>query len=157
MSSAAPRSTSASSSPSADTSMTPGSSPPVGVETGCSRRKPSRGGPPILRNQRDVVALVDSDLQDSVLTITLADEERRNALSAQLMQELVELCEQADRDPSVRVVILTNRGNTFCAGANLSERADSGASNPASAMNPADLFGRFRRSPKPYVGRIDGH
>ena len=36
------------------------------------------------------MALIETDLVDGVFTITLADEERRNALSTQLVSELVE-------------------------------------------------------------------
>jgi methylglutaconyl-CoA hydratase len=43
----------------------------------------------------------------------------------------------------------------FCAGANLAER--SGDDAPAAVRSPQELFGRFARSPKPYVGRIAGH
>ncbi len=94
-----------------------------------------------------------------VLTVTLADEANRNALSARLVGELSEALDAADADPKVRVVVLTNRGRVFCAGADLSERsAGSGAGDrPAAVRRPEDLFGRFARSPKPYVGRIAGH
>jgi methylglutaconyl-CoA hydratase len=51
--------------------------------------------------------------------------------------------------------VLTNRGSVFCAGADLSERASEDA--PAAIRSPQELFGRFARSPKPYVGRIAGH
>jgi methylglutaconyl-CoA hydratase len=102
------------------------------------------------------MALVETDLDGGVLTITLGDEERRNALSADLVDELMAACDEADADPSVRVVVLTNRGSTFCAGANLSERS-SGRGGPAAVRSPRDLFGRYARSPKPYVGRIAGH
>lgn len=101
-----------------------------------------------------MTAVVETDLDSGVLTITLADEEKRNSLSAQLMAELVAACDEADADPGVRVVVLTNRGGVFCAGANLNERSTGG---PGAVVNPADLFGRFARSPKPYVGRIAGH
>jgi methylglutaconyl-CoA hydratase len=95
-----------------------------------------------------------------VLTVTLADEANRNALSARLVGELSDALDAADADPEVRVVVLTNRGRVFCAGADLSERsAGSGAGDdrPAAVRRPEDLFGRFARSPKPYVGRIAGH
>jgi len=99
--------------------------------------------------------VIETELDDGVLTITLADEERRNALSADLVTALVAACDEADADPSVRVVVLTNRGSTFCAGANLAAASSGG---PAAAVRrPQDLFGRFARSPKPYVGRIAGH
>jgi len=103
------------------------------------------------------MALVETEFSRGVLTVTLADEERRNALSSELTRELVAILDAADDDPAVRVVILTNRGGTFCAGANLTERSSSPGRTPATGINPLALFGRFRNSPKPYVGRIAGH
>jgi methylglutaconyl-CoA hydratase len=104
------------------------------------------------------VSIVSAEQRGAVRTITLADEGRRNALSAELVAGLVAACDDADADPSVRVVVLTNRGSTFCAGADLSARSSgAGAEAPAAVRNPALLFGRFRGSPKPYVGRIAGH
>jgi len=101
------------------------------------------------------MAVVETELSAGVLTVTLADEANRNALGSQLVSELVAALDQADADPAVRVVVLTNVGKVFCAGANLSERASADA--PAAVVDPQRLFGRFRRSPKPYVGRIAGH
>ncbi|MGD0083136.1 MAG: enoyl-CoA hydratase-related protein [Acidimicrobiales bacterium] len=119
--------------------------------------------------------LVEADLRNGVMTITLADEEHRNALGRQLTGELVAALDRADHDPEVRVVVLTNSGSVFCAGANLAERAadpsaaDPNAADPSAAstsdaadtqvssVNPLALFRRFRHSPKPYVGRIAGH
>ena len=147
-----------------------------------------------------------SNRDGGVLTVTLADEANRNALSGRLVAELTEALDRADADPEVRVVVLTNRGSVFCAGADLRERSSrpsSGSDRPEesgpsatpsnrsegpslspssadrqeapsrSATSPdrlpgsqsqrsftspvADLLGRFRRSPKPYVGRIAGH
>jgi methylglutaconyl-CoA hydratase len=102
------------------------------------------------------MAVVETDLRGGVFTITLADESNRNALGAQLVAELMEACDRADGDADVRVVVLTNRGTTFCAGAHLSERSSPGTPPPA-VRSPMELFGRFARSPKPYVGRIAGH
>jgi methylglutaconyl-CoA hydratase len=102
------------------------------------------------------MAVVETELTGGVLTVTLADEANRNALSAQLVRELADALDDADADPEVRVVVLTNRGSVFCAGASLSERSSKDA--PAAASrSPQALFGRFARSPKPYVGRIAGH
>jgi methylglutaconyl-CoA hydratase len=101
------------------------------------------------------MAVVETGLSGGVLTVTLADEANRNALGARLVGELVDALDDADADPAVRVVVLTNRGRVFCAGADLSERASEDA--PAAIRSPQELFGRFARSPKPYVGRIAGH
>lgn len=132
------------------------------------------------------MAAVETALAGGVLTVTLVDEARRNALSRQLLGELTAALDSADADPSVRVVVLTNTGSTFCAGADLSEQGSAAAppappdtaaaavapdtaaarSTPGAAPQPVGgpaapapwkLFARFRRSPKPYVGRIAGH
>ena len=101
------------------------------------------------------MALVETTRQGGVVTVTLTDEDNRNALSAALVGDLVEALDAADGDPTVRVVVLTNRGGVFCAGADLSERSSDG--KPAARVDAADLFQRFRRSPKVYVGCIAGH
>lgn len=100
------------------------------------------------------MAVVETERRGGVLTVTLADEANRNALGAQLVGELVDALDDADADPEVRVVVLTNRGRVFCAGANLAERT---LAEPPANRSPQQLFGRFARSPKPYVGRIAGH
>jgi len=105
--------------------------------------------------------VVETKVERGVMTITLADEARRNALSTELTGELVAAFRAADDDPAVRVVVLTNRGSVFCAGADLSARSSessgSSSSVPAAVTDPRQLFGHIRRSPKPFVGRIAGH
>jgi methylglutaconyl-CoA hydratase len=100
-------------------------------------------------------SFVETHLGGSVLTITLCDEERRNALSSQLVRELLAACRDADADSSVRVVTVTNRGSTFCAGANLA--AQTPEESDGDRLPSWELFSRIARSPKPYVGRIAGH
>ena len=96
---------------------------------------------------------IDKNLEGAVLTITLKDESKRNALSRALATEFAAAMDAAESDPEVRVVVVTNAGSVFCAGADLSERLedDDGASDPLA------LFSRIRRSSKPYVGKINGH
>ena len=101
------------------------------------------------------MSLVETEMTNGVLTVTLNDPENRNALSSELTSDLVETLDAADHDPEVRVVVLTNSGKVFCAGADLSQRSSGDKSSKS--VNPLDLFGRFRKSPKPYVGRIAGH
>ncbi len=105
---------------------------------------------------------VTTSLAKGVFTITLADPDRRNALSRQLSRELSAAIDEAETNDTVRVVVVTNDGNTFCAGADLSERSGSDESAAAQLAaepepDPLGFFGRIRRSRKPYVGRIKGH
>ena len=92
-----------------------------------------------------------------VVTVTLVDEANRNALSRRLLAELSAVLDDADADPAVRVVVLTNSGRVFCAGADLRESSGRRADDNPVVVKASDLFGRFRRSGKPYVGRIAGH
>ncbi|MCY3643141.1 MAG: enoyl-CoA hydratase-related protein [Acidimicrobiaceae bacterium] len=104
------------------------------------------------------MSLVETSRDDrGVVTVTLADEANRNALSRRLLADLAAALDEAEADPAVRVIVLTNSGRVFCAGADLRE-----SSSPQTGGNPvtaraSDLFGRFRQSGKPYVGRIAGH
>jgi methylglutaconyl-CoA hydratase len=93
--------------------------------------------------------------EGAVATLTLADEENRNALGHQMMAELAAAITGVEADPAIRVVVLTNKGKTFCAGADL--RQQGGAAGTGPSISFGDLLMMIRRSPKPYVGRIAGH
>lgn len=91
-----------------------------------------------------------------VTTVTLTDVENRNALGGALVQGLYDALSAANADPAVRAVVVTNEGNTFCAGANLKER--SGASRGAGpSVGFEELLEAIQGSPTPVVGRIAGH
>lgn len=60
---------------------------------------------------------------EGVGLITLSRPEAANAMSVQLLTELSATLDQINRDPAVRVVLLTGAGEkAFCAGADLKER-----------------------------------
>ncbi len=102
---------------------------------------------------------VTMNVADGVCTITLVDTERRNALSRGLVTQLNAAIDAAEADDGVRVVVLTNEGRVFCAGADLSHRSEINASGASSLDNTDSvrLFQRFGQSSKPFVGRIAGH
>ena len=56
-----------------------------------------------------------------IVIATLNRPEKRNALNIAMMQELLEMLEQAERDPKVRVLILNGKGKVFCSGLDLDE------------------------------------
>ncbi len=97
-----------------------------------------------------------------VMTVTLCDVENRNALGAKLVGGIQTALESANADQNVRVVVLTNEGNTFCAGANLKERSAANEAGEEGAGGKA--MGRFdtlladiQTSPTPVIGKIKGH
>ena len=99
---------------------------------------------------------VRTEIQDGVMTVTLADVENRNALGGALVGGLRDALAQANADPAVRAIVMTNEGTTFCAGANLKER--SGAKSQAKNSGGFDdLLRDIQTSPTPVIGRINGH
>jgi methylglutaconyl-CoA hydratase len=96
------------------------------------------------------------EISRGVMTVTLADVDNRNALGAGLLQGLYDALERANSDDAVRAVVVTNDGNTFCAGANLKEQSGAKkSSGPAVGLD--GIFEMIQRSPTPVIGRIAGH
>lgn len=91
-----------------------------------------------------------------VMTVTLADVENRNALGAALLQGLHDAIEAANADPTVRAVVVTNEGTTFCAGANLKERSGAKRAD-APSVGFEQVLEAIQTSPTPIIGRIAGH
>ena len=99
-------------------------------------------------------------------TITLNRPERKNSLSDELVGSLSTMLDRAVDDDAVRVIVVTNTGNTFCAGADLKSTTpglsdtDDGAATAAEQAprrSFVDVFAQMLDSPKPVIGRIDGH
>jgi methylglutaconyl-CoA hydratase len=91
------------------------------------------------------------DVAGSVATVTLDLPDKRNALTAELLDSLGEGLSAARDDDRVRVVVLTHTGTTFCAGADLS----SGAS-AARNFDLAAVLRLIEEVDKPVVARIGG-
>ena len=60
------------------------------------------------------------DVEDGILTITLNRPEALNSFTNDMMLEMIDACDRADADDSVRAIIVTGAGRGFCAGADLS-------------------------------------
>ena len=95
-----------------------------------------------------------------VATLTLAREDKHNALSAQMIAELTEAANRLGADPAVRVVVLTGAGRSFCAGGDLGwmkeQMAADAATRAAEARKLAEMLGALDRMPKPLIGRVQG-
>jgi methylglutaconyl-CoA hydratase len=99
------------------------------------------------------VSAVLYDVAKGVGTITLNEPDNHNALSTDLVAGLRAALDDALADDTVRVIVLTNNGKTFCAGADL--RADRGARGVGATAFPSVLTD-LMDGPKPVVGRIAG-
>lgn len=73
---------------------------------------------------------------DGIAIITLNRPEARNALGVDIRQGLYDAWERFERDPALRVAILTGAGEkAFCAGGDLKEMVETGMKVP-----PRDLY-----------------
>ncbi|MDD3352599.1 crotonase/enoyl-CoA hydratase family protein [Zoogloea sp.] len=72
-----------------------------------------------------VTDFVVFEQHEGIVTLTLNAPEERNALTGHAQwEEVVAACERVQRDPLVRVVILTGAGSAFCAGGNVKDFRD---------------------------------
>lgn len=89
-----------------------------------------------------------------VATITLDAPHKRNAFSQDLVVGLMQGLRAAEADPAVRVIVITNTGTTFSAGADLKEDR---ASLGPDALSFVDVVHAIDALPKPVVARVAGH
>ena len=96
-----------------------------------------------------------------VATLTLAREEKHNAMSAQMIAELTGAAAALAADDAVRVVVLTGAGKSFCAGGDLgwmqAQRDMDGPTRSAEAGKLATMLGALNTLPKPLIGRVQGN
>lgn len=101
-----------------------------------------------------------TELTEGVLTLTLNRPDKRNALSAPLLDSLARELERADLDQGVRVVVIRGAGKDFCAGADLDELLASADQTPvqneAAALRLGNVFIQMRRITKPVVALVHG-
>lgn len=98
------------------------------------------------------------DVEEGIARITINQAEKMNRLSNQVLQELIQAVTNADRDDSVKVVILSGAGEkAFCAGADLSAIAHDSAFKSRDNLNLyAGICRAFHRLTKPSIARIRG-
>lgn len=78
--------------------------------------------------------LVHLDGEGSFATITLDSPHNRNALSRQLVTELVGHVTTAGENDAVKVVLIRSSGRVFCSGADLTEASTGGMEDGARAI-----------------------
>ncbi len=92
------------------------------------------------------------------MTLTMNRADERNVLSADIINGLQDGLTAAGNDDTVRVVVITNTGSVFCAGADLKAQTPAIVDGDAPADNPfVALLDSIRRCPKPVVARVNGH
>jgi methylglutaconyl-CoA hydratase len=107
-----------------------------------------------------VTARIRTDIAGAVGRVTLARPEKRNALDAQCVRELVDALMEFESDDAVRAVLLRADGVDFCAGADLDALAAMlDANHEVHRRDAADLgrvFLTMRGMQKPIVAAVQG-
>ncbi|HMK28360.1 MAG TPA: enoyl-CoA hydratase-related protein [Terriglobales bacterium] len=97
--------------------------------------------------------------EDQIARLTLNRPEKRNALSFELIEELMRALEEVERSPA-RVLILTGAGKAFCAGLDLEALqgllGKSHAENVKDSATMAALFRRIYDFPLPTIAAVNG-
>jgi len=106
--------------------------------------------------------LVRYTVDGAAARLTLDSPHNRNALSSALVAQLRDGLRRAEADPAVRAVVLGHTGNTFCAGADLTEPSVSSAGDPyeAAAARAVELAATLRAIVEcrfPVIAAVDGH
>ena len=95
-----------------------------------------------------------------VATLTLNRPAQRNALSAELVQQLTDALAALATDPTVRIVLLKGAGAVFCSGADIGEMRAAGAAsqeaNEGDSRRFATLLARLETQPQPTVAVVHG-
>lgn len=109
-----------------------------------------------------MTAILSHDIDArGVATLTLNRPEVHNAFDDQLIDTLTKALQTSDRDPQVKLVILTGSGKSFSSGADLTwMRAMAGfgeEENIEDALRLAELMAVLNGMRKPTVARVNGH
>jgi enoyl-CoA hydratase/carnithine racemase len=103
---------------------------------------------------------------DGVVVLTLNDPDVRNAISDEMMAQIIGACDAINADDEVRCVILTGAGKSFCAGGNVKQMGDQSSS--FGPKTPAASRRHLQHSVQamtraiydlevPLIGAVNGH
>ncbi len=93
--------------------------------------------------------------ENHTLTVTLNRPEKKNAVNCEVMCRLYDAWRDLDRSDDLRVAILTGRGDTFCAGMDLSEIPKLRSGKPDNEFmervmkEPAVIYGAWLKTDRP--------
>ena len=103
--------------------------------------------------------MIEASQKDHVLFLTINRPEVLNALNIEVMNHLQEALIQAERDESVKVIVITGKGKAFVAGADINEflslkDAEEGREYSFIGQN---VFSSITKLSKPVICAINGY
>jgi len=108
-------------------------------------------------------SLILKQRQDRIVTLTLNNPDRRNALSMDLVDELISAVDELKADNEIRAVILTGSGKVFSSGGDITSmmpQSGEGISDEALIKHIKDYYLKnlsVMDIPVPTIAAINGH
>jgi methylglutaconyl-CoA hydratase len=104
---------------------------------------------------------IDVSKQNNVVTIFLNRPDVHNAMNEHLIKELTDCFKKLDKEKDTRIIVLTGKGKSFCAGADLNWMKNmvnySRAENIKDSNILLDLYETIYSCSKPVIARVNGH
>src|SRR6185503_14670807 len=95
--------------------------------------------------------------EDQIGLLTLSRADKRNALSAELLNELPQAFERLAREDDLRALILTGAGNAFCAGTDISELSNLTEAEAVEVSSRGQhLCDQIESFPVPVIAAVNG-
>ena len=99
--------------------------------------------------------------EKNIATVYLNRPEVHNAMNEKLMKEITTCFKELNKDKNIRIIILTGKGKSFCAGADLnwmkSMATYSKDENIEDSRLLLDLYETIYNCKKPVIARVNGH
>ena len=100
-------------------------------------------------------------LENDVAWVTMNRPEQRNAMNAEMRDELIQVLADARANPAVRCLVLTGSGKGFCTGADLSGQRSQGPTGPGAGreimkQSSQRLIRTLWELEKPVVAAVNG-
>jgi len=108
------------------------------------------------------MSILLEDLDDGVLTLTLNRPEKRNALSLELAEALIEALRRARSNPDVRSILIAGSGSAFCVGGDVAEISEENLTASSLETQSAQLQAATEAAlllhdiPKPTIAAMRG-
>lgn len=105
-------------------------------------------------------AELQASRRDATLILTISNPGAKNALHPDMYAAAIETLTTAERDDSLRAVVLTGADNFFCAGGNLNRLLENRSKDKAAQADAVDQLNGWieaiRNCPKPVIAAVEG-
>jgi enoyl-CoA hydratase/carnithine racemase len=98
---------------------------------------------------------IQKEIQDGVVTLTMARPEKKNALTDAMYKVLADTIEDAQTDPAIRAVLILGQGDMFSAGNDVSDFAAT-ATNGGGPRNVTRFLKAMAHAQKPLLAGVQG-